>query len=112
MNQDQILRAYSLIVGIKDNIPETFQVSSRWVTEYHEAVNKLETTLDIDLIEFKLKDNDLQRRVTSSNYITSETNYSRDSYCEKNLLLQKISAILAYFTGLQQGKEKQIGFYT
>lgn len=74
------------------------------------AVEKLEKSLGIDLQEFKVARNALEKSAASSNYLTSGTTYRDGLWCERAVLMQKIDSILTYFTGLQGKQDKQIGF--
>jgi hypothetical protein len=101
-NGDQILRAYATLSSLRDNIPEGYKVHEKWVHEYNGAIEKLEKALGIDLTDFKVPNNELKRSKASGN---------RDGlWCERAILMQKLASTLAYFTGLQGGQERQIGF--
>jgi hypothetical protein len=68
----------------------------------------------LDLNEFRIPDEEVKRRITSSSvsYIGGEshTTYSDDKYVDKTLLLIKIDAILGYFEIVMSEKPKSIGF--
>ena len=34
-NGDQILRGYAILRALKKNIPQDYEVSENWVTEFH-----------------------------------------------------------------------------
>lgn len=109
-NGDQILRAYATLSALRDNAPEGYEVHEKWVHEYNGAIENLEKSLGIDLTEFKVPNNELQRSIASSNYVTGQVTYRDGLWCERAILMQKLASVLAYFTGLQGGQEKQIGF--
>ena len=107
---DEILKAYSLISSLKGNIPDSSVINDRWVKEYHIAVEKLEKSTGKDLSDFKVPSTDLKKSVAYGNYITKEVKYRDGLWCERNILIQKVDAILIYFTGLQKSEERKIGF--
>lgn len=109
-NGDQILRAYATLSSLRGNIPEGYEVHEKWVHEYNGAIENLEKSLVIDLMDFKVPNSELQRSIASSNYLTERVTYRDDLWCERAILMQKLASVLAYFTGLQGGQEKQIGF--
>lgn len=107
---DEILRAYSIITSLKKNIPDNFEVNDRWVREYHVAVEKIEKAIENDLYDFKVQNDNIKKSIASGNYLTGEVHYRDGLWCERNILIQKIDAILTYFTGLQTSGERKIGF--
>jgi len=108
--QDQILRGYSVLKALKGNIPKYFEVSERWVSEFHTAIEKLEKATGLDLAEFRFDPRDLGKSVASSSSLTGEVKYREGLWCKRDLLMQKLDAVLGYFTGLQTGQNRQIGF--
>src|SRR3990170_3271638 len=100
-NSDEILRSYSLLSAIKTNLPDTYEIEERWVKEYHDALAKIEIATARNLADFKLSSDDLRKSIASGNYLTGEVTYREGLYCERNRLLQKLDAILTYFTLLQ-----------
>jgi hypothetical protein len=110
---DQILRAIARISSIKDAAPSNTFLERRWVDEYHAALTSIETTLNTTLEEFKVESNSICRIPVSGNYITGETIYSDEVFCERSILLQKTEAVLKYLNFLLQPApppEKKIGF--
>ncbi len=109
-NGHQILRSYSLLSSLKENIPDTFEISETWVKEYHEAIDKLEAATGLGLQEFRVPHECLYRSVSSYNYLSHETTYRKGLWCERSILMHKLMAVLTYFTGLQSDQDKRIGF--
>ena len=107
---DQILRAYATITSIRANVPERHEVEARWVNEFNAAIAKLETSLGIDLQEFKVPQDALKRYVASCNSLTSDVTYLEGLWCERAILMQKLDSVLVYFTGLEDRDDKKIGF--
>jgi hypothetical protein len=104
-SSDQILRAHSAIVSLRANVPEGYEVEERWVKEFNSAVGKLESAQAIDLHEFKVPQDALERSVGSSNYVTGEVNYRKGLWCRREVLMQKVDAILIYLRGPQGPQE-------
>ena len=109
-NGDHVLRAYAIISSLKANVPNDYEVSDSWIREFNDAVGKIEASLGIDLREFKVPQEALERSVASSNYVTGLVTYREGLWCRREVLVHKIDAVLTYFTGLQGGQEKKIGF--
>ena len=110
VDQDAILRAYSMLASLKQNVPDEYEVSSRWVDEFHQAVEQLERSLGKELRQFRVPQDALERSIASSNYVTGEVHYREGLWCRRHVLMQKIDALLFYFTGLQSGQDRKIGF--
>jgi len=109
-DNDEILRAYSLLNALKENLPDIYEIEERWVKEYNNALAKITTATGMDLTDFKLSSDDLGESIASANSITGEVTYREGLYCERSRLIQKLDAILTYFTLLQTPPEKKIGF--
>jgi hypothetical protein len=109
-NQDQILRARAILSTLKSNVPQTFEVSDRWASEFHGAIDKVEKATGIDLAEFRIDPSELKKSISSSNYVSGEVNYRPGLWCKRNILMQKLDSILIYFSGLQSGSARDIRF--
>jgi hypothetical protein len=109
-NGDEVLRAYAIIKALQGNVPEGYEVEETWVQQFNEALSKIEKALSIDLADFKVPKDALYRSVASSNYLTEDVKYQDGLWCRREVLMHKIEATLTYFTGLQGGQEKKIGF--
>ncbi len=107
---DQILRAYATINSLRENVPNEYEVEERWVMEFNSAVAKVESALKTGLEEFKVPPDALYRSVGSSNYLTDEVHYREGLWCRREVLMHKIDSILMYFTGVQAGQDRRIGF--
>lgn len=109
-NGDQILRAYAILRSLSENVPVSYEVDEKWVHEYNGAIEKLERSLGTDLADFMVPNSELRRSIASRNYRTGRITYRDGLWCERAILMQRLASVLAYFTGLQGGQEKQIGF--
>ena len=107
---DQILRAHATISSLRTNVPNEYEVEEAWVREFNGALGKIEAALDMNLEEFKVGRDALSRSVATSNYVTDEVTYRDGLWCRRENLLHKIDSVLVYFTGLQGGQDRHIGF--
>src|SRR5256885_421653 len=110
-NGDQLGRASATIRAIKANIPaHDIELPDRWVIEFNGAVEKIEQATGIDLAEFKVSSDNLKRSVASTNSLTGHVSYRDGLFCDREILTYKIDALLGYFSGLQGGEDRTIGF--
>jgi len=98
--RDQLQRARARIKALKDNLPDSYEVESTWVQEYHDAIDGLESELSLQLTEFRLPQSALYQSVASSNYLTGDVTYRRGMWCQVTVLLQKADALLYYLSDL------------
>lgn len=108
---DKIARAYARLVGLKESLPDWTNLPERYVEEYHEALQHL-GDLGVDIAEFRVRSGDLERIVSSGNYLTGEVNYTKERYVPRAILLAKLTAVLTYFSIQDSvaGSQRQIGF--
>jgi len=106
------LGAIAIVSSIKDNLPsDDPYLEVRWVNEYHGAVARVEKVMNCDLAEFRVEQASVKPIVVGGNYVTGERQYSDESYCHRDILLQKSDALLKYLNLLKpQTPEKRIGF--
>lgn len=97
MNQDKILRLYTRLVALKDNLPTRADVEEKYVREYHSILSDLESEIKTDLSEFKVPESEIDPTVVSWNMLSGDTTYSKDRYCDKPILLGKLDSVLSYF---------------
>lgn len=107
---DQLLRAYSTLVSLRDGVPVRRDVHEKWVHQYNETIERLGDTLDLDLSEFLVPPAELQRSIVGYDPDTGGKTYREGLWCERSVLMQRINSVLTYFTGLQTGQETRIGF--
>jgi len=113
---EAVLRAYSRLVALKANLPESLLTHEKYVKEYHEIVDLLAKEVNTSLEEFKIPHAEIRREVnyTQPDWETGEGGgytYGPNSYCERSFLLSKLDALLSYFQVkyLSRG-EQGIGF--
>lgn len=109
MSMDEILRGYSILSSLKSNIPDNYEIEKYWVDEYHFAIEKLEKSTNIDLSDFYVPDHRLHYPIDAA-IDETEIEYGKTLMCERSVLIQQLDAILIYFSGIQSGKDKTIGF--
>lgn len=119
MDQDKILRAYTRLKSLKDNLPQTYDVHEKYIQEYHEIVDLLTEETGNSLNEFKVPDKELERKITSmwpSIPYTGQKagkRYSKERRCERDVLLTKLDALLSYFEFKYLSERRtEIGFKT
>lgn len=107
---DDILRAHAIITSLRSNVPNDYEIEEAWVRKFNGALRKIESSLNIDLEDFKVADDELYRSVASSNYVTGDVRYRDGLWCRRETLLHRIDSVLGYFDGLQSGRDRHIGF--
>lgn len=112
MGQDKIIRIYSRLSALRQNLPNNYNIHEKYLKEYHEIIDLLEKEISNSLNEFKIPIIEVKPQITGGDYSTGETYYSEDNYCEKSLFLSKLDAILSYFSIAYLSEEKRtIGFH-
>lgn len=117
MNQDNIIRAYTRLVALKQNLSSAYDIKEKYVKEYHEIIDMLSKETNALFEEFRIPTQEIKYQMTScwpadpySGQEAGQT-YSEDRYCEKELFLSKLDALLSYFQIKYLSQEKQeIGF--
>jgi predicted nucleotide-binding protein len=93
---DATIRALSSIKGLKTNLPDYHSVEAHWVEEYNSAIEKIEKASNLNLEEYKVPANMLDREPVSGNSLTGEIEYSTEIFCERSVLLRKLDSALDY----------------
>lgn len=106
----RIPRAHSTVASLRLNLPNDYEVGELRVRQFNDALDKVETAFNISLDDFKVATSMLYRAVGSRNYITGEVNYRDGLWCRQQVLMHKIDSVPGYFTGLQNDRDRQIGF--
>ena len=111
MDSDKMVRVYTRLKALRDNLPDSFQVNEKYVSEYHSLVNELSTITGSALDEFNVSSQEIKPKLVAVALGGGGRQYSNDCYCERPLLLAKIDALLSYFqiTFLSEDKQR-IGF--
>ena len=99
MDADKILRAYTRLRGIKDNLPENSFIRVHHVIDYHDIIDSLENETGLSLSEFRIPETEI-----FENQLTIKG-------CLKSFIMSKLDALLSYFElRFLSGKELDIGF--
>lgn len=114
---DQYVRLYSRLHSLKANLPENKYISENYVQEYHIIIDDLSKAATIELSEFKIPPSEIKpsiignkANITGELSWVQESSYSETRYCERNIILSKMDALLMYFQ-ISNSKEKEsIGF--
>lgn len=109
-NNDQTLRAYALLSSLRENIPNERDIEEKWVVDYHNVINKLEDLYGIDLYDFKVPVDRLKQIIAWQNLTSGAKSYLEGLWCDREILMYKLDAVLSYFSGLSSGQESKIGF--
>jgi hypothetical protein len=107
---DLLLRSYATLTALKSNLSDQYEVEETWVRQFNSAIEGIEKATGKDLADFKVRQDDLYRSVSSSNYVTGDVTYSDGLWCKRSLLVMKIDAVIMYFSGLQSDVQNRIGF--
>ena len=109
-NQDRIVRLYSRLTSLKQNLPVGANIAAQYINEYHSILLELQK-ITSDLSEFFVPEGDISPVVTSFNYRTGKKFYSEKLFCERSFLLIKLDGLLGYFQIKYLSEEKPtIGF--
>ncbi len=110
MSQDQLAQAYARLKAMKDNLPKSYEVDRKYIVEFHQILDLLQSASGSDLKNFRISDSEIHPQVSGGNYITGETHYSGLQVCDRNYFAMKVDAVLGYFTIKTASKPKEFGF--
>ncbi len=110
--KDRIARAYARLLALRNSLPNDDRVHERYVREFHGALDHLAVRFDVE--EFRVLPEDIGRRWEATNR-TGQTEWSKDTYVDRALLMAKLDAVLTYFEIVmakpQPGSPPQLGFH-
>lgn len=110
MSQGQLALAYARLNSMKENLPKRFEADSKYIEEYHQILDLLQTASGNDLKSFRIPANEIHPETTGGNSITGEVYYSGRQVCERIYLMMKIDGVLGFFTIINAPKRKEFGF--
>jgi hypothetical protein len=109
---EEIVKAYALLSSLKQNIPNNFQVDQKWVNDFHNALQKIESTVPgTSLQEFRISPEELTAETSGGNYLTGTVDYSGRTVVDRTRLLLKVDAVLGCFQYIKDQPTKgKLGF--
>lgn len=110
MSQDELAQAYARLKSMKDNLPKTFELDEKYVVEYHQILDTLQSVSGSDLRNFRVPESEIHPEVSGGNMITGTVDYSGRQVCETNYLRMKVDAVFGFFTIRTSSKKKEVGF--
>ena len=105
----ELAKALARLTALKSQVSRN-HISKKYADEYNSIIEILEKTSGEVLTEFKIPSQEIKPIPVS--YSKMGTDYSAESYCDKEYFLMKLDGVLGYFTLLLQPVEvkKQMGF--
>lgn len=107
MTEIHFKQAYSLLVALKNNLPNNVTVDEKYVDQFHTILDVLEKDSGQNLDAFRVPGSELRHRATGKNEFTGVT-YTETPEVDRPFLMMKIDAILGFFT--IESERKAIGF--
>lgn len=95
--KEKIKRASAKLHSLKNNIPQGYEVESRWVQQFNDELEGLEKSNGMDLEEFKVSPSDLKKSVAFTSP-SSGVEYRQGLWCERSILLHKLDSFLTYLS--------------
>ena len=109
-NQDAVVRAYVTLSALRKNVDQIGAITERYVREFHNVLDRMESSIGTDLSEFRIPSAEVVPHATSYNTITGETHYSEEKYVERVFMLMKLDAVLGYFEIITGEEPRRMGF--
>ncbi|MCX6762180.1 MAG: hypothetical protein NT093_00145 [Candidatus Moranbacteria bacterium] len=107
---DKIIRFYTRLQSLKNNLSKQTSIKDIFVDDYHGIIDELSKTLTINLDEFKIPLGEVRPYPTSYSG-DGTTTYTDEAFCSDSLFFSKLDALLSYFQIKYLSKEQpKIGF--
>jgi hypothetical protein len=101
--------AWAKFEAMYKNLPDYLTEDD--VRDFHGILDLLQQASGEDLKSFRIPDSRVERRETSSSYVTGRQDYSRARYCERAYFLTQMDGVRGYFANLHPAARKpQVGF--
>jgi len=98
LDEDKILRAYTRLKGIKNNLPEEELIPWYHIRDYHEIIDSLEKETSFTLPEFRIPETEIKT-------------FGKIEGCVNSFFMSKLDALLSYFEFKYLSEKKiEIGF--
>lgn len=108
--QDKLAQAYARLSALKTNLPETYTVEQKYVSEFHSILQVLERVSQCDLGSFRVPPEEVKPRWAGGNTLTGETWYTDEPECERSFLMMKIDGVLTFFSIVASPQKISVGF--
>ena len=111
MDVNEVVKAYTLLSSLKQNLPQAFEVGKEWVDDFNSLLDTVEKWTGQSLQEYRVLEGELRRQVVARNPMMGTTSYGKHLVIRRSRLLLKVDAVLAYFQ-LKMGSPERnpIGF--
>jgi hypothetical protein len=96
MTNIELLEAYARLKSLRANVPQ-HRVNATFVSEFHEILDLLAKVSGVSLANFRIPPAEVRPLATGGNYLTGETHYSAESYCDRNFFVMKVDGVLTMF---------------
>jgi hypothetical protein len=96
MNTSTALEAYVRLKSLRQNLPD-YDVEMRFVNEFHQILDLLETSSATNLGSFRIPPGELKPIMISSNYLDGTADYTTDNFCNHAFFLMKVDGALMLF---------------
>ena len=105
--------AWARLGALRDHLPSL--VAEPEVAEFHEILTLLQESSGEDTSPFRIRDEDVKPILTAvrpaGRRLPALKMYSQKPYCDRELMLRKISTVYAFFEGIQTPPAKpRVGF--
>jgi len=101
IDTDSLLRAYTRLKGLKENLPENTIIPTNHINDYHNIIDSLEEETNLSLSEYRIPNTEI-----------NEYRMGTLEGCEKSFFMSKVDALLSYFelTYPSEEEKTEIGF--
>ena len=96
MSNMQTVEAYSRLKALRQNVPDQ-PVAVPYITEFHQILDLLEKASGVSLQGFRIPQSEVRPVDVGGNYLSGDTYYSRDPYCDRSFFLMKVDGVLSMF---------------
>ncbi|MFZ2187123.1 MAG: hypothetical protein WAV46_00645 [Candidatus Moraniibacteriota bacterium] len=111
-DQDKLMRLYTRLSALKNNLSKDHGILDTFVKEYYTIVNELVELTGLNLDEFKIPMSEVKPYLIGRDYDGQKT-YTEEIFCNGSLFFSKFDALMTYFQIKYLSKENmKIGFNT
>ncbi|MDP2643091.1 MAG: hypothetical protein Q8P62_04585 [Candidatus Peregrinibacteria bacterium] len=106
-DQNEIKKTYVNLMALKQNLPKSLNIEDKYANMFNNELDRL-ITIGFKIEDFKIPLQEIKKIFESGNYVIGEQYYSDEKYVDREIILMKLDAILAYFS--ISNPETKIGF--